>query len=260
MMMLMQEQASPLPPGGHASEAIIAKQKKEATIQQRVVHDRQMGDLMRQCPVQSIEPNANDITSTASLYVFATALERTSHCAMWERVKRLASPEEARERAREAILTHVATRPGAELLQLVVQFGRDALRPPSFVTVGGAAAPPRGGGERVVIRITDDFMPPPPVLSSSDDAGGGGGSSADSSPGSGSLRGVSALLQSLPMSLPCIRPLVVVSEGGGAMLPPMSLGAFDAEKLVVEHDCYFNYLRYALAIIQGHPFFRYFCQ
>jgi hypothetical protein len=225
------------------------------TVQQqnRAAQDQQMGELLRRAPMRAVSMEPHAVVSTAAFYVFATALERALHAAMWDKVRRLSSWEEARDRAREAQLVFLEKlsqqQPGAaELLRHVVRLADEAIAANGAEEEGAAA---------VEIRLLDRVVPAPPIPSSdgSASASGSGGSPISFSSRDGPA----------PARLPPVRSLRMVVEGGGSgeaslllLLPPLSLApALDVPRPPeMAHDCYFNFLRHVLALVSGHPFFR----
>ncbi len=237
-----------------------AKQKRDAAAAQRTEHDRRLGDLVRQCPSQTISTE-NDITSMASFFVFAHAMEQAMHAVMWHKVSQLSSPADAHARAYTALMAYASPeRPGAHLLQQIVHLAEQA--------IGEARArhgqPTYVKAQQASIALDAPFMRPPPVPTNhpAPQEGGHDSGTDSGSPGMGgdADRGAAAAFDG-PRVLPIVQPLEVVPEGGDGtpLIPPVTLSPppFDAARLVMEpHDCFFNYLRYTLGIVQGHPLFR----
>jgi hypothetical protein len=183
---------------------------------------------------------------------------------MWDKVRRLSSWEEARDRAREAqllFLTQLSQQqPGAaELLRHVVRLAEEA------IVVAANGAEEEEGAAAVEIRLLDRAVPAPPIPSSDD------GSASASGSGGSPLSSFSSRDGPAPARLPPVRSLRMVAEGGGGsgggsgeasppllLLPPLSLApALDVPRAPeMAHDCYFNFLRHVLALVSGHPFFR----
>jgi hypothetical protein len=253
--------------------------------QNRAVQDHQMGDLMRRSIMHPVSTEPHVIVTRAAFFVFAATLERALHAAMWDKVRRLQHPEEARDRAREALLaflrsttTQQPTGSGGgddniggigggtaePLLRQVVRFADTAITMSLASSVAGGPPPPPPEEEAKVIRLLDRAVPPPPIpahalLSS-------GSSSAEASPDDDDRGTRPSIFGPLPDRLPCVRSLRLVAEGGDGTplmanlsLTPQS-ALFDVERPAeMAHDCFLNYLRHALAIIYGHPFFKCAC-
>jgi hypothetical protein len=278
--------------GAATTTTSTVESRRDQILQQQLAQDRHIAAVGKECYSKAIMPLSNSVTNMAGFHVFAASMDRMLNSMHMEKLHALRCPEEARQKARQAIydkLMSMTLKEPVRNVSLSILEMADA-------HVGGAASSSSSSStttttstkkkkhETIAISLCSQFVLPPPIprgcslddseLSSDQNTPTMGGGSASGSPlmitaataaarrslsvgGSGGSPTATTLSAASLLCLDMVptHPLEIVSRTSGKVVALISLGEYDPSFLVTELDCYFNSFRYFSGIIHYHPFF-----